>query len=217
MRTVQDTWSSDRIVAGLYDTAVQNPLAARLGAWVLWGFDFAVIDEEVRRIGELPPGARVLDLPTGGGLALNALDPDHGLRYTAADLSTEMLDRARARSARRDLLGIDFAAADAADLDFGDDEFDVVLSLTGLHCFARPAEALAEFRRVLRPGGELRLTTVVRGAGPRHDDAIRLLRGLGVFGRVGTPEELAGWLEDAGFDQIEQTQAGALAIVRATA
>lgn len=217
MRTVQDRWSSDRIVAGLYDTAVQNPLAARLGAWVLWGFDFAVIDDEVRRIGELPAGARVLDLPTGGGLALNALGPGHGLRYTAADLSPEMLDRARARSERRDLSDIAFAEADAADLRFPDDTFDVVLSLTGLHCFSRPAEALAEFRRVLRPGGELRLTTVVRGAGPRHDDAIRLLRGLGVFGQVGTPEDLAGWLDAAGFAPVEQTQAGALAIVRATA
>lgn len=217
MRTVQDTWSGDRIVAALYDTAVQNPVTARLGARALWGFDFGVISEEVARMAELPAGTRVLDLPTGGGLALNALSPGHGLDYVAADLSPEMLDRARARSARRDLLDVTFAAADAADLAFADDRFDVVLSLTGLHCFSQPAEALAEFRRVLRPGGELRLTTVVRGAGRRHDDAIRLLRGLGVFGRVGTPEDLGGWLAAAGFASVTQTQAGALAVVRATA
>lgn len=217
MRTVQDTWSGDRIVAALYDTAVQHSVTAWLGARALWGFDFAVIDEEVRQVGALPAGTRILDLPTGGGLALNALEPGHGLDYVAADLSTEMLDRARARAGRRGLTGVRFATADASALAFPDDAFDVVLSLTGLHCFARPAEALAEFRRVLRPGGELRLTTVVRSAGRRHDDAVRLLRGLGVFGRVGTPEELAAWLDAAGFTRVRQSQEGALAIVRATA
>jgi ubiquinone/menaquinone biosynthesis C-methylase UbiE len=128
-----------------------------------------------------------------------------------------MLGRARRRAAERGLSGICFVPADAAALPQPDGGFDVVLSLTGLHCFTRPAAALAEFHRVLRPGGELRLTTVVRGAGRRSDDAIRLLRGLGVFGQVGTPDELSGWLRDAGFDVTAQTRAGALAIVRATA
>jgi SAM-dependent methyltransferase len=217
VRTVKDTWSGDRVVAALYDTAVQHRATAWLGARALWGFPFSVIEEEVRGIGALPAGTRVLDLPTGGGLALNALTPDHGLDYVAADLSPEMLDRARHRAARRRLPGVSFVIADAADLAFEDGAFDVVLSLTGLHCFAEPAAALAEFRRVLRPGGELRLTTVVRGAGRRHDDAVRLLRALGVFGRVGTPDELGAWLDAAGFREVRRSQAGALAVVRATA
>jgi ubiquinone/menaquinone biosynthesis C-methylase UbiE len=215
--SVQDTWSGDRIVAALYDTAVQYRATAWAGARVLWGFPFSVIEDELRDIAQLPPGTRILDLPTGGGLALNGLSPGHGLHYVAADLSPEMLDRARARATRRGLSDVRVVAADAADLDFDDDTFDVVLSLTGLHCFARPAKALAEFRRVLRPGGELRLTTVVRGAGRRHDDAVRLLRGLGVFGHVGTAEDLSGWLAAAGFPTIDQTRSGALAVVRAVA
>lgn len=210
-------WSRDRIVAALYDTAVQNPITARIGARLLWGFDFGVIDDEIAAMADLPAGARVLDLPTGGGLALRALRRGRGLDWVAADLSPEMLDRARARSARLGVDGVSFVTADAAALGFDDDTFDVVLSLTGLHCFARPAEALAEFRRVLRPDGELRLTTVVRGAGPRHDDAVRLLRGLGVFGRVGTEDELAGWLRAAGFARVDQRRSGALAVVRASA
>lgn len=217
MRAAQDTWSGDRVVAALYDTAVQHRATAWLGARVLWGFGFGVIEDELRGVAALPPGTRILDLPTGGGLALNGLAPGHGLDYVAADLSPEMLDRARRRAARRGLSGVRFAAADAAALPYPDGAFDVVLSLTGLHCFTRPAEALAEFRRVLRPGGELRLTTVVRDAGARHDDAIRVLRALGVFGRVGTPDELASWLRDAGFAAPRQTQAGALAVVRAAA
>lgn len=214
---MQDTWSGDRIVAALYDTAVQRRPTAWLGAGLLWGFPFSVVEREISGIAELPPGTRILDLPTGGGLALKALAPDHGLDYVAADLSTEMLGRARSRATARGLHGIRFAQDDATALPHDDGTFDVVLSLTGLHCFAEPASALEEFRRVLRPGGELRLTTVVRGAGRRHDDAIRLLRGLGVFGHVGTPQDLAGWLQDAGFAKVDQSQAGALAVVRAEA
>ncbi|MEV4423204.1 class I SAM-dependent methyltransferase [Patulibacter sp. NPDC049589] len=217
MRTVHDTWSGDRIVAALYDTAVQHRATAWLGARALWGFPFSVIEDELRGVAALPAGTRILDLPTGGGLAFNALEPGHALDYVAADLSPEMLDRARERADRRGLTGVRFTPADAADPQFLDGAFDVVLSLTGLHCFAAPAAALAEFRRVLRPGGELRLTTVVRGAGRRHDDAVRLLRGLGVFGLVGTPDDLAAWLDAAGFATVTQTQSGALAIVRATA
>ncbi|WP_026911829.1 class I SAM-dependent methyltransferase [Patulibacter minatonensis] len=217
MPSLQDTWSTDRVVAALYDTAVQYRATAWAGARVLWGFPFSVIEQELRGVAALPRGTRILDLPTGGGLALNGLAPDHGLDYVAADLSSEMLDRTRARVAERGLPDIRVTEEDAAALTFDDDAFDVVLSLTGLHCFARPAAALAEFRRVLRPGGELRLTTVVRGAGRRHDDAVRLLRGLGVFGLVGTPDDLAAWLDAAGFATVTQTQSGALAIVRATA
>jgi ubiquinone/menaquinone biosynthesis C-methylase UbiE len=176
-----------------------------------------VIDREIPSHREQPAGTRVLDLPTGGGLALKTLRPDHGLDYVASDLSTEMLGRARSRAAARGLEGVRFAQDDATALPYDEGAFDVVLSLTGLHCFARPAAALAEFRRVLRPAGELRLTTVVRGAGARHDDAVRLLRGLGVFGHVGTPEDLAGWLDDAGFARVERSQHGALAVVRARA
>ena len=54
---------------------------------------------QIQGTAELPAGTRILDLPTGGGLALKALRPDHGLDYVAADLSTEMLDRARTRAA----------------------------------------------------------------------------------------------------------------------
>jgi ubiquinone/menaquinone biosynthesis C-methylase UbiE len=72
------------------------------------------------------------------------------------DLSGAMLIRARRRF-RRDVelsrLRLEHSSAD--DLRFGDAGFDGVVSVASLYFWPRPAAALAEFARVLRPGGRL--------------------------------------------------------------
>lgn len=213
MRPVQERWARERLVAVGYDVAVQTPLLATVGARLLWGFDVREMFAEIDRAADLPAGARVLDVPTGGGLVPRALPPGHGLDVEAVDLSPVMVERARA--ARRGVDGVRFVVADATAMPYPDDDFDVVLSYTGLHCFAEPEAALREFRRVLRPDGELRLTTVVRGAGRRQDHAIRMMRGLGVFGHVGTADDVRGWLRAAGFAAVEGRRMGALAVFSA--
>ncbi|WP_210493472.1 class I SAM-dependent methyltransferase [Patulibacter sp. SYSU D01012] len=215
MRPVQERWARERLVAVGYDVAVQTPLLATVGARLLWGFDVREMFAEIDRAADLPAGTRVLDVPTGGGLVPRALPPGHGLDVVAVDLSPVMVERARALAERRGVEGVRFAVADATAMPFPDADFDVVLSYTGLHCFADPEAALREFRRVLRPGGELRLTTVVRGAGRRQDDAVRMMRGLGVFGHVGTADEVRGWLGAAGFAAVEGRRMGALAVFSA--
>lgn len=49
--------------------------------------------------------------------------------------------------------GLSFAVADAEQLPFADDSFDVVHSKDSLHHMRAPERALAEYRRVLKPGG----------------------------------------------------------------
>jgi ubiquinone/menaquinone biosynthesis C-methylase UbiE len=53
----------------------------------------------------------------------------------------------------RDEPGLTFRIADAEQLPFADSEFDVVHSKDSLHHMDSPERALAEYRRVLRPGG----------------------------------------------------------------
>src|SRR5947209_8310633 len=53
----------------------------------------------------------------------------------------------------RDEPGLTFRVADAEDLPFGDASFDVVHSKDSLHHMDSPERALAEYRRVLKPGG----------------------------------------------------------------
>ena len=51
--------------------------------------------------------------------------------------------------------GLGFAVADAEELPFADGTFDVVHSKDSLHHMTTPERALAEYRRVLKPGGSV--------------------------------------------------------------
>ena len=99
------------------------------------------------------PGERVLDVATGTGdlafAAAAAVGPQG--RVVGVDSCAAMLDVARGR--RRGTL--DFQEADAMDLPFPDESFDVVTIGFGLRNVADRGRALREFRRVLRPGGRL--------------------------------------------------------------
>jgi hypothetical protein len=65
--------------------------------------------------------------------------------------------------------------------------------------------------RCLRPDGRLVADTAVRGAGTRFDRLIDLYTRRGIFGHVGTIEDLRGWLADAGLDSVGEERSGAIA------
>ncbi len=101
----------------------------------------------------LRPGERVLDVATGtGDLAFAeaaAVGPQG--QVVGVDSCVAMLEVAR----RRQRGDVDFQEGDAMDLRFPDASFGVVTIGFGLRNVADRAQALREFRRVLRPGGRL--------------------------------------------------------------
>jgi demethylmenaquinone methyltransferase/2-methoxy-6-polyprenyl-1,4-benzoquinol methylase len=86
---------------------------------------------------------------------LPALAPEQGNGGTVVcDVSERMLAIGRARAIDRGLLaGIEWLAADAEHLPFADRSFDLYTIAFGLRNVTRLAVALAEARRVLKPGG----------------------------------------------------------------
>ncbi|WP_328601316.1 class I SAM-dependent methyltransferase [Actinomadura physcomitrii] len=124
--------------------------------------------------------------------------------HVSADLSASMLHRARRRGARTPV------QADITNLPFPPATFDTCLTYNGLHCLPDPAAALRELARVLRPGGTLRGTTLVRGTSPRHDALFALMRRLSLFGPSGTTADLRAWLTAAGLTDITLTPSGAV-------
>jgi ubiquinone/menaquinone biosynthesis C-methylase UbiE len=104
------------------------------------------------RTAALGPDA-VLEIAAGSGVVTRAVAPvlASGVRYVASDLNPPMLDRAAAMQPLPEL--IEWQPADAVDLPFADDTFDVVLCQFGAMFFADRIGAHAEARRVLRPGG----------------------------------------------------------------
>ncbi len=92
-----------------------------------------------------------LDLGCGTGhLAAAILGRTPTARVRGIDFSPAYVAHAQARS---DIAGAEFRVGDACDLPFADGSFDRVLSLLMLHFVPRAHHAVAEMRRVTRPGG----------------------------------------------------------------
>lgn len=121
------------------------------------------------KMAELTPGDRVLDVACGTGdltfafaAALGKLGapqtPGPG-QVTGLDFTAQMLDIARQKSGesktQTDNPLVPFIQGDAMALPMEDASVDVVSIAFGIRNVADPAKALAEFHRVLRPGGRL--------------------------------------------------------------
>ncbi len=105
------------------------------------------------RAAHIAPGMRVLDIAAGTGLAAEAALGIVGPmgHVTAADFSPAMVEKARERLGQ--LKNASVAVEDGQALSFSERAFDAVLCSLGLMFFPDPSRGLAEFHRVLRPGG----------------------------------------------------------------
>src|SRR5947209_6218813 len=211
MSDIRERWRTSFIEATTYDWAVEHEHVAGLLGRLIWGTDTSAFYRDIARLSELPTGTSVLDIPCGGGVAFRGLRAEQELRYVAADLSPVMLRRAQAEADRRGIHWIECTEADVEALPFEDRSFDLVVSYPGLHCFPNPPAAIAEMARVLRPGGELRGTSVIKRAGLRHDLFVRLMQLGGVFGPGQTLTELETSLADARLVNVSTSRDGALA------
>jgi ubiquinone/menaquinone biosynthesis C-methylase UbiE len=116
------------------------------------------IAEAVVRRARLQPGERVLDAGTGTGSAAAAARGE-GRDVIGVDAAPGMLE-----IARREVTGARFEEMDFAALRFEDASVDVVLAAHSLLFATDQAAVLAEWLRVIRPGGRLSLSV----PGPRN-------------------------------------------------
>jgi demethylmenaquinone methyltransferase/2-methoxy-6-polyprenyl-1,4-benzoquinol methylase len=181
------------------------------------------------------PGHHLLDVAGGtGDIAFRFMertrprdllegDTPVAARVTVCDLTHAMLDVGRARAIDRGLLGgIDWVCGDAENLPIASRSVDAYTIAFGLRNVTHIDRALAEARRVLKPGGRflcLEFSRVVLPAlaGPYDAYSFQVLPRLGqwVAGdadsyrylaesirRFPPQDELAGLMSAAGFDQV---------------
>lgn len=208
-------WGADPLWGVVYDYLVEHPAVGR-PVWALGlHSDLRRLHAACDEISELPAGSRVLDLPCGGGVALRGLRAGQQVEYVAADIAPEMLARTMEAARAR---GVDHLVtpvrADAGALDLDDASFDLVVSLTGLHCFPDPETAVMEMGRVLKPGGVIVGSALLNDTGLFFEPLRRAGRLAGLIGPSATSDEVVQWLTRAGVGEITLELSGALGYFR---
>jgi ubiquinone/menaquinone biosynthesis C-methylase UbiE len=186
---------------------------------LLWALtlqsDLELLYDATAEIGRLPRGARVLDVPCGGGVAVRALRPGQGVDYVAADISARMLGRTTAVAASHGVGDqVRTLVEDVGALGHDDASVDLVATFTGLHCFPDPERAVAEMTRMLRVGGVLTGSAILNDTGLRYEPMRRGGRLSGILGPGCTSGELRAWLHRGGVRDLELRTSGPLVYFR---
>ena len=155
-------------------------------------------------------GRRAIDIGCGGGLLAEALCR-HGAQVTAVDRAAGMIEVARLHAAESGL-AIDYRCGDAEQL-LADSlhSFDVVCCMEMLEHVPDPAAMLVSLAQLLKPGGDLFVSTLNRTpkafalAIVGAEYVLRLLpRGTHEYARFIKPSELARWARAARLQVLDQ-------------
>lgn len=196
-------------VAGRYDIT-NDAMTFGISRW--WRI-------EITRAVNPQQGEKILDLAAGTGSS-SLPYAKAGAHVWAGDISEGMLAEGRRRNAHPN---IKFVYADALDLPFPDNEFDVVTITYGFRNVQEPTQALSEMLRVLKPGGRLiiaefstptfrpfatfykeyimkALPAVAKAVSSNPDAYVYLAESIRAWP---AQTELSYMIRDAGFDQVK--------------
>lgn len=133
----------------------RQQIAWSSGDYAIVGNTLQIVGERVCEAVDLRSNDRVLDVAAGNGNATLAA-ARHFADVTSTDYVAALLERGRERAAA-ERLAISFQVADAENLPFADESFDVVLSTFGVMFTPDHEKAAQEMLRVCRGGGRIGL------------------------------------------------------------
>jgi ArsR family transcriptional regulator len=143
----------------------------------------------------VPRGLTVADVGCGTGLLTLTLSRVAG-RVVAVDESPEMVRKTRQKVGRSGLTNVEVRQGRAESLPIPAGSCDAVFAFHLLRHLRRPAEAVAEFARVLKPGGRVVVVEL-------EPHSVRALRAATGSVHLGLPREtLRGALRRAGFTEL---------------
>ena len=161
---------------------------------------YAAVCDRIRP--QLGRDMEVLELACGTGQLSYPLSRQVR-RWEATDFSETMIAEAKRKGPPE---GLSFSVQDATALPYGAGRFDAVVIANALHIMPDPERALAEIRRVLKPGGMLFAPTFVHGGPPGARLRVRLMA-LAGFRTYHTwqAEEFAAYVGGRGFVVLDKT------------
>jgi ubiquinone/menaquinone biosynthesis C-methylase UbiE len=125
---------------------MNNPIRASFQRWV----EAPILE----RLGGRTEGMRVLEVGCGRGVGTQLIFERFGAREVyAIDLDIDMIEKARKRLDKYPPERLMLSAGDVTAIDVADESFDAVFNFAIIHHVPNWQAAVAEIRRVLKPGG----------------------------------------------------------------
>lgn len=152
----------------------------------------------------LKPGEVVVDLGSGGGLDcfLAAQKVGDGGRVIGVDMTPEMVEKARANATRAGHANVEFRLGEIEHLPVADNSADVIISNCVINLSPDKPAVYADAFRVLKPGGRLAVSDVVKTAELPEQIANDLDCYCSCTSGAVSAEEIRGMLSAAGFSEI---------------
>ena len=183
----------DRI-AGIYDFAESFDSGA-----------YKAMLEGIKKI--VPEGANVLDCAAGTG-ELSVAAAEKAGHVLCTDMSLQMLERARKKSAKKGIKNISFEERDIFSLPDEDNTYDVSMAGNVLHLLEEPEKAVRELCRVTKQGGRVIVPTfMAKNSNPLIK--IYTLLGYRAFACY-TMESYEKMLNDCGCGRVKVTKISGL-------
>src|SRR6478736_6530727 len=149
------TTARQTVTPDLASLKIRQQAAWSSGNYAVVGTTLQVVGEQLCETLDLRAGSKVLDVAAGNGMASLAA-ARRWCEVTSTDYVPALLERGRAR-ATAEGMSIEFREADAENLPFDNNSFDVVLSTFGVMFTPNQDRAAAELMRVCKHGGKIGL------------------------------------------------------------
>ena len=175
--------------------------------------DIAAVPEEANlglgcgnplAVASLMAGETVLDLGSGGGFDafLSARAVTHSGKVIGVDMTPQMVGRARRHQEEGEYGNVDFRLGEIEHLPVADDSVDVVISNCVINLSPDKPQVFREAFRVLKPGGRLTISDIVALQELPEEIRLNFELHVGCVAGAATVDEMATWLNEAGFENI---------------
>jgi ubiquinone/menaquinone biosynthesis C-methylase UbiE len=174
---------------------------------------YGAATEMMLELASIQPGSRVLDVAAGTGdqtlMAARRVGPTGNV--LATDDSASMLKVAADAARNEGLTNVETRVMNAEKLALDTDSFDAVICRNALMLFSNPAKALAEMRRVVKPGSKVAVMVFSAAErNPHHGIPFAIIRRLGNIAPPAPGEPWMYALGDPGVLQDVYSRAGFL-------
>lgn len=156
----------------------------------------SIYDYIYKEISAAASAKNVLELATGPGMIAKHIAPS-AKSVTATDFAPKMIETAKKGSVPEN---VSFEVADATNLRYQNDSFDLVVIANALHIIPEPEKALAEIDRVLKANGTLIAPNFIEREKGKKNLWQKILSLVGIkFAHEWTKEEYKTFLSDHGW------------------